>query len=104
MTQLDLAKKINLSKANVSKYEANLVEPNLETLSLMSDLFDVSVDYLLGLTEDKLSTPIGSEYKSTDEDLKFALFGDIEIDDEVMTEVKDYARFVAERKKKQKPE
>ncbi|MBR5615109.1 MAG: helix-turn-helix transcriptional regulator [Clostridia bacterium] len=51
MTQLELAKKINLSKANVSKYEADLVEPNLDTLAMISGLFDVSINYLLGLPD-----------------------------------------------------
>lgn len=48
LTQLALAQKINLSKANVSKYEANIIEPNFETLLLLSETFEVSVDFLLG--------------------------------------------------------
>lgn len=47
MTQEQLAKKINLSKANVSKYEADIVEPNLDTLVAISKLFDVTIDYML---------------------------------------------------------
>lgn len=51
LTQEQLAKRIKLSKANVSKYEADLVEPNLETLALIADVFSVSVNYLLGIQE-----------------------------------------------------
>lgn len=51
MTQEQLAKKINLSKANVSKYEADIVEPNLETLAMISVLFDVSINYLLDVPD-----------------------------------------------------
>ena len=51
LTQFELAEKVKLSKANISKYEANLVEPSLSTLSLISSLFDVSIDYLLGKTD-----------------------------------------------------
>lgn len=51
LTQEELAKKISLSKANVSKYEADLVEPNLDTLAMLSALFDVSINYLLGIPE-----------------------------------------------------
>ncbi len=50
LTQQQLAEKINLSKANVSKYEANLVEPNLDTLRLIAEVFNVSSDYLLEKT------------------------------------------------------
>ena len=56
LTQSQLAEKINLSKANVSKYEAGIVEPNLETLFLICKLFSVSADYLLGLNESKQAT------------------------------------------------
>ena len=47
LTQLELADKLNLSKANISKYESNQIEPNTETLIALSSLFNVSVDYLL---------------------------------------------------------
>lgn len=47
-TQADLAEKLGLSKANVCKYEAGSVEPNIDTLLRLSELFNVSVDYLLG--------------------------------------------------------
>lgn len=50
LTQMELAEKINLSKANVSKYESGVIEPNLETLNLIAELFDVSLDYLFGNT------------------------------------------------------
>lgn len=48
LTQLELAHKVNLSKANISKYESDNIEPNLDTLNLFSELFDVSLDFLLG--------------------------------------------------------
>lgn len=47
MTQAELASKLNVSKANMSKYEADKIEPNLGILKNISALFDVSVDYLL---------------------------------------------------------
>lgn len=51
LTQEDLGKIVNLSKANISKYEKNLVEANNETLTLLADYFCVSVDYLLGRSD-----------------------------------------------------
>jgi len=53
LTQLQLAEKLNLSKANISKYEANSIEPNLETLTMISKLFNVSLDYLIGNEQKK---------------------------------------------------
>lgn len=48
LTQEELADKLNLSKANISKYESDNIEPNLQTLSVISKLFNVTTDYLLG--------------------------------------------------------
>ena len=50
MTQEELAKLINSTKANISKYETGKVEPNIETIRFFADYFDVSVDYLLDKT------------------------------------------------------
>ena len=52
LTQQQLANKISLSKANVSKYESNSVEPNLETLRLISRVFNVNANELLEITCD----------------------------------------------------
>lgn len=48
MTQQDLATAIRLSKANVSKYESDQIQPSMETIVIISELFNVSIDYLLG--------------------------------------------------------
>lgn len=50
LTQSELGNKLGLSKANISKYESNIHEPSIDTLNKLSDLFNVSVDFLLGRT------------------------------------------------------
>lgn len=50
LTQQELGYMLNLSKANVSKYESNTLEPNIETIQIISRIFNVSSDYLLGLS------------------------------------------------------
>lgn len=59
--------------------------------------FDVSVGYLLG--EEELGSTKEAERDPLD-DIKFALFGDVEIDDAVLDDVRAYARFKAEQAKK----
>ena len=39
-----------LSKSMISKYERGEREPKLETLIVLSDFFDCSIDYLVGKT------------------------------------------------------
>ncbi|MBY6916002.1 helix-turn-helix domain-containing protein [Clostridium botulinum] len=46
--QPELAKIMNVSKQTVSNWESGNRTPDAETLSKLSDLFSVSVDFLLG--------------------------------------------------------
>lgn len=52
LTQEELGKKINVTKVSISGYENNNRSPDTETLQNIADFFDVSVDYLLGRTDD----------------------------------------------------
>lgn len=47
MTQLELAEKLNYSDKAISKWERGESIPDVVTLKALSDLFSVSVDYLL---------------------------------------------------------
>lgn len=48
--QSDLAKKLGISPSTVGMYEIGSRTPNLEMLIKIAKLFNVSADYLLGLT------------------------------------------------------
>lgn len=59
----------------------------------------VGVEAILGIEEEK--APASDVDRAiNDDDIKFALFGDAEIDDELYEEVKAFARFAKERKEK----
>ncbi len=47
-TQRDVAKMLGISQPSYIRYENGSSQPNLQTLSNIADIFDVSVDYLLG--------------------------------------------------------
>ncbi|MTI61980.1 MAG: helix-turn-helix domain-containing protein [Firmicutes bacterium] len=55
MTQQDLADKIGINRATIAGYETKGIEPSHETLTKMADIFDCSIDYLLGKTTEKTS-------------------------------------------------
>jgi len=55
LSQKKLAKELNLSPSTIAMYETNKRNPDSETLEKMSDLFNVSIDYLLGLTDERSS-------------------------------------------------
>ena len=48
LSQRELATKTNIQQANISRWEAGLVVPNVMDVWLLADFFDVSVDYLIG--------------------------------------------------------
>lgn len=53
MTQNDIADILDVSAATVSKYESGALEPGIESLKKLSELFEISVDELLNDEEDK---------------------------------------------------
>ena len=50
MTQDQLAKKLNISRASLSHYEQSRREPDYETVVRIANYFRVSLDYLFGRT------------------------------------------------------
>jgi len=47
-TQQDLAERLQTTKQAVSQYERGVRKPDLDTLTALCDIFNVSSDYLLG--------------------------------------------------------
>ena len=57
-SQEKLAECLSLSRQAVAKREKNVCEPNIESLTTMANLFDVSLDYLLkGDTSEECQKP-----------------------------------------------
>lgn len=54
LTQEELGKKLGVAKNTVSYWESNDSQPSLDTIKEISNLFQVSVDYLLGNEIDDL--------------------------------------------------
>lgn len=58
LTQEELAEKLNISQKSISKYETGARKPSFDTLTQMAKLFDVSTDYLLGVTESRKNNKV----------------------------------------------
>lgn len=56
MTQLQVVKHTRMNNKTLSNYEKGRSEPDFDTLVKLSDLYNVSVDWLLGRTENNLDT------------------------------------------------
>ena len=50
-TQQDLADKLNSSKSVIGLYENEMRKPSMEILIKLSEIFNCSIDYLLGISD-----------------------------------------------------
>jgi transcriptional regulator with XRE-family HTH domain len=55
----------NVSQAMISKYELGQAEPDIQTLILIAKHFSVTVDYLIGVSDEKM--PVDTASMSEDE-------------------------------------
>lgn len=49
-TQKDVAEELNIPRSNISKFENGRLEPNLEVLGALAQFYNVSINWLLGVT------------------------------------------------------
>ena len=65
MTQVRLSIELEVSQETVSAYEKGKHYPSVDVLLKMSDIFDSSIDYILGLSD--IKRPISSAELSADD-------------------------------------
>lgn len=47
-TQREVAKEIGIPHSTIANYEIGRTQPDLETLGILADFYEISVDWLLG--------------------------------------------------------
>ena len=57
MSQQRLAIELSVTQAMISKYELGTAEPDIASIRLLAEIFGVSADYLLELSDDKINVP-----------------------------------------------
>ena len=109
ISQAELGKIIGVAQNTICNWENGNREPDQNSLTKLAVFFNVSTDYLLGcdslLDATQTMTPQGtsSPRPMSDDDLKFALWGDYQnIDDADLQDVKRYAEFIKARKENEK--
>ena len=98
MTMKQLGEVVGLAESTISQYETGKRQPDNETLLKLGELFEVTVDYLLGAAQKETAPTPKSERSIEKDDLKFALWGTSDIDDDLLDEVKRFADFAKERR------
>lgn len=71
----DLAEEIGTTKSTLSRYENDMRQPKQDVLEALADYFGVTIDYLLGRTNQKYfksedTIAFHTKKKITDKDLK----------------------------------
>lgn len=103
LSQTDMAKKLNITRQAYNHYETGKRIPPLETLQLISGIFEVSLDYLLGKSDDP--TSINEKDRSagaeqSEDMLKLEkILSELSIED--LKTLADHAEYLASRHKKQ---
>ena len=87
-----------LSRTSWNKWKAGAI-PNGDAVQSLADYFGVTTDYLLTGEETKKAPTQEGERKVSDDDIKFALWGTREIDDDVLDRVRQFAKFAQENEK-----
>lgn len=90
LTQGELAKILSLKPTAISNYESNRNEPSFSKLIALSKYFDVSCDYLLGVSDAYL--PIGGEVLDKEIVEFFNLYQ--QLDEKHSEDLKQYARYM----------
>lgn len=67
VTQESLAQAINTTRSCISNYEHGTRQPDGETIRLIADYFEVSVDYLLGRSSIRMSVRTEDELRELEE-------------------------------------
>jgi transcriptional regulator with XRE-family HTH domain len=67
LRQEDIGKAVHVGKSTVSQWESNIHVPDLETVTKIANYLNVSIDYLLGQTNDP--RPVDDIKKAKEPDL-----------------------------------
>lgn len=102
--QIEAAKKLGISNGTLSGYERDYRDPDTEILHKMANLYDVSVDWLVGKTDkdnhepskrDAIIHKIATEFP--DADLMFHDLASMTAED--LEEVYEFIKFKSQQKK-----
>lgn len=70
LNQVGLAMKLNVSQKMISAYESGTHQPSIDTLIRMSEIFNVSVDYIIGNSDIKCPADSFSKIGLTENEIK----------------------------------
>ena len=91
---------LNFKYSTVSEWLAAKKYPRIDKIEIMAEYFGITKSDLI----EERNQPTSPTPEITDSQLKFALFGDAEIDDDVLDDVRRLAKLHMELRKQEKNE
>lgn len=99
LTLRELSEILNISYSNIAMIERGERNFTSDTLLMFASFFNVSTDYLLGKTDDRLPTPTSSP-KDQLQGIKLALYNQTEeLTEEQMEDVLKFVEFIKNKDK-----
>ena len=99
--QIDLANQLEVSQASLSGWENGKYEPDTNSWAKLAEIFNVSVDYLMGRT--LLPRSVSETEEMTFDDFSYALYGEVrELNDEEKETLLNMAKFLRQQREKGK--
>lgn len=97
ITMKQLGEIVGLAESTISQYENGKRQPDNETVFRLSEYFDVTVGYLLGVEK----APTGSGERDILDEIDIAFYGDYkELTEDDKETVRDMVRVMRERRAK----
>lgn len=91
ITQTDFARSFHISNGTIGNWESGKREPNLETMQKIADYFNVTVDYLIGRSDNHSDqNPLDRQLEGID----FALWGEVrDLTDDEKRDIIEFVKF-----------
>lgn len=103
LNQVEFAKIFNVTKQTVSNWENGNRNPDSATLSKLADYFGVTVDYLLGRTDQRNITKEKAKLDSSIKTIAAHRLGYVEdLNDDAIEKINEYIEFIRMQQNKNK--
>lgn len=103
LMQKEMAQKLEIPPNTYNGYETGKRSPNLEVARHISDTLEISVDYLLGRTDERTINKEKAKLDSSIKTIAAHRLGDVEdLDDAAIEKINEYIEFIRMQQNKNK--
>ncbi len=106
LTSRELSKALNISESSISLYENGKRKPSIELIIKIADYFNVTTDFLLGVSDNSLTNPknnLNTDFSEVLENIitslntqNYIIFNGKDVDDKTIIIFKNNLNFVLE--------